>query len=323
MSSEFKAPVRPVAADGQAMDRHLRWLRRYVVTSVIERVVVEAVVVGVATAVVAAVGGSRPVEIALVAVAAAAASAVLRLALAVGTGPVTHRYLLRWRDPTAMLCPVPGGPTDRLDVGTGLDFAVRLERVDAEVDPDDGRRPGLDVYRVDDDRTLLVRSDAGETTALSRLSDGRALVTADGFVPPVGALVVKRSVVDPGDDPIGVVLADHRRQRERLATMGVDGVGTEPGAVLGLVRVEWRAWEELGPVVGPLVAVGPPARFRLGLAVDVPADLVLDRTERSPARRRTRPESGVDRNGVPGAPVPRERASRSAVPADHRGAPHP
>ncbi|MEM9562952.1 MAG: hypothetical protein AAGA93_10060 [Actinomycetota bacterium] len=314
------------------MDPHLRWLRRYVATRVAERVLVEAVLVGGVAATATGLAGATAPDAALVCGAAAVTFAVLRVVLGIGTGPVTHRYLLEWRDPTWGLQPAAGGPAVPQPAGAGLEFAVRLERstgdgpdpdLDANVDQDGGRRSGLDVHRVDGDRVLVIRSDAGETTALSRLGDGRALVTCDGFVPPVAALVVKRVVVGRREDPLDVVLADHRRQRQRLAALGVDCVGIEPGAVIGLVRTEWRAWQELGPIIGPLVALGPPTRFRPGLSVDVPPAVVLARTERSSGRRRNRPESGQNRNGGRGAAVPRARASKSAVPADHRGAPHP
>lgn len=274
------------------MDPHIRWLRRYVVSRVVERVAVEAGLIGVAVGLAADLDGSSPAEAGALAVIAAVTITVLRVLLAVGTNPINHRYLLRWTDPSSRLRIAPGPrPNDTRsdDARThevGLPFLLRLERADDRTDdqvdgPGDERfdeeaGPGIDVFKVEGTRLIVARSDDGELSALTRLSDGRALVTSHGFVPPMENLIVQR--IEGRRGTTEALVSTHVAGLRQLRHRGIDAVGTDPGAVVALLRTEWEAWQQLGPVIGPLVAMGPRRTIRLGLQVDVPAAMILDRT---------------------------------------------
>lgn len=294
------------------MDPHIRWLRRFVLTQVVERVLVEAALIGVAVGGLAVLDGSSRPEAALLAAIAAATTGVLRVTLAVGTNPINHRYLLRWTDPTTRI-QVAARPTAGDDPelnGVPLQFLVRLERSDSADDDGGQPGPGVEVFRAERARLLLARSDDGELTALSRLADGRALVTSDGFLPPVETLVVHRAEPGRGQDPVARVVAAHLDHLLQLRRAGIEAVGIEPGAVVALLRTEWEAWQQLGPIVGPLVALGPRRALRLSLQVDVPPELVLDRTTRPRPGRTRRPAAAT----APAATTPSTSRSTATSP---------
>ena len=312
------------------MDPHLRWLRRLVVARVLERLAAETILVAVVVG--AGVAGARatPIEIGLAAAAAVVAWPTGRLGLALATNPVGHRYLLGWTDPSAGLRVAQGqGPT-AVAVARALDdagfrFLARLRgsgglgptAVDAlgpPTDAGDDPPPGLDLFQADGGRLLAVHSDDGELTVLSRLDDGRLLVTSEGFVPPVRPLVVNRlGATRTGDrepdrgsldagadgggvhDAVGRALLAHVDRLLQLRRLGIEAVATGPPTVAGLARVEWQAWQELGPFLGPLVAIDG-RRPGLRLQVRVPAETVLDRTaaaDPSGRNQRTEPAAGA------------------------------
>ncbi len=286
------------------MDPHLRWLRRLVIARAAERLAIEATVVGGGAALGAAARGWRPAEVLATFVTLAVITATLRFGLALSTNPVNHRYLLQWTDPSIRLLQVGArsdpGPSDdpvtrELEAGS-FRFLARLERSDTQSTGEAGeaRTDGLDVYRADGGQLVVTRSDDDEITVVSRLDDGRSVVTSAGFIPPTDHLLVQRAGGGPGQIPTDALIG-HVERLLILRTEGIEAVATEVDDVIDLAHAEWEAWQEIGPFVGPVLAVEPTRRPRLALQVAVPDELIRDRVGPELASRagrtRSRPAS--------------------------------
>lgn len=276
------------------MDPHLRWLRRLVIARTAERLATEAVAVGVAIALGAVALDWHPADVVTMGFVATTATAILRLALAVATNPVNHRYLLRWTDPSERLGVVDDAVPDDDEVTRELQagsfaFLARLAGSDPEL--------RLDVHRAEGGRLVVSRSEDGEITVLSRLEDGRLLATSAGFIPPTAQLLAQRAGGRPGQIPTDAIIV-HVEGLLSLRAAGVEAVTTSIDDVAALLRTEWEAWQELGPVVGPLIAVGWRRRPHLALAVEVPDRPITDLLSIR--------ESSVD--ATPGATQARKRA---------------
>lgn len=310
------------------MDPQIRWLRRHVQAGVAERVAIEAIVAAVVVATASALVGGRPAEVTALALTAAMALALLRVGLALATNPINHRYLLRWDDPTVGLTEVPVGPDDPVDRSAfeprGLSPLARLEvaasgspasAIDAETsaetsddnedeDEERVRPPGLDLYRADRGRLLVTVGDDGVVTVLSRLADGRSLVTSTDFVPPSDRLVVQR-VPDPASEELGDLLdrlvVEQVGRLLQLRADGIEVVETGVDAVLDGLRAEWEAWQDIGPFIGPLIRLDHRSQPGVALQVAVPAT--------PPRSGQKDPRHG---NGGSDPSVPVVRASSSA-----------
>lgn len=255
------------------MDAHIRWLRRRVITGVGGRILFEFLLVSAATVVtLAAAGGGaagrdRLAPTATAALAAGLTVVGLRLAWALATNPINNRYLLAWTDPSLELQPVPLlDPLDAVPSETGLIFAVRF------ADPATGRSIG--VHRNDSGSTILTAVDGDrEHTAISRLSDGRMLVTSANLIPPCGSVIINRC---PAAGP-SELLQSHSARLDELAGRGLEAIRTDNLAVTEQLHLEWRSWDELGPFVGPFVAVDHHRR-PLAIQVGVDRDSLWTRT---------------------------------------------
>ena len=140
----------------------------------------------------------------------------------------------------------------------------------------------------------MTRSDDDEITVVSRLADGRTVVTSAGFIPPTRRLLVQRAGGGPGQIPTDALI-NHVERLLTLRAEGIEAVATEVDDVIDLARAEWDAWQEIGPFVGPLLAIESSGRPRLGLQIEISDALIRDRTgaELAPrdARTRSRPAS--------------------------------
>lgn len=284
------------------MDPQLRWLRRFVVARTAERVAAEATLVAVLATIGAVGAGASAMGVLLTPIVVAPATAALRIGLALTTNPITARYLLQWTNPSVRLHSAavdqPMAPDDPVtrELRTGsFAFLTRLERSDAPA-------VGLEVSRAEGGQLLVTRGDDGEITVLSRLDDGRLLATSSGFVPPTERLVTQRGGDRPGQIPTDTLI-EHVERLLTLREAGVEAIDTTVDDVLALADDEWRGWQEIGPFVGPLVAVGWRRWPRLALQVDVPDELIWQRSMPATAagtRSRGRPEAltGRDTPGV-------------------------
>lgn len=282
------------------MDPHLRWLRRLVMARAAERVVVEAGVTGLVAAIGAAAAGLTPAFVVLFGLVTIPIAATARLGLALTTNPITTRYLLWWTDPSVRLEPSgrtgPTRPDDAVadELGTSsFTFLVRLDRQDQHP-VDDDEPTGLDVYRAEGARLVVTRSDDDEITILSRLDDGRLLVTSAGFIPPTATLLVQRAGGRPGQIPTDALI-EHVERLLELREAGIEAVETGADDVIALAKAEWEAWQEIGPYIGPLIAVGWRRWPRIGLQVDVPGELIQERVAtRAITASRTRSRAASD-----------------------------
>ncbi len=284
------------------MDPHLRWLRRLVIARAGERLVVEATVVGAGAALGAATLGWRPAEVLATFVTVALIAGGLRFGLAMSTNPISHRYLLQWTDPSADLVVNDRGEPRRSDDSTTRElqagsfrFLARLERSDGsgtDAEPDDDPS-GLDVYRAEGGRLVVTRSNDDEITVVSRLDDGRTMVTSAGFIPPTDHLLVQRAGGGPGQIPTDALIG-HVERLLTLRAAGIEAVVTDVDDVIGVVHAEWAAWQEIGPFVGPFVAIEPSRRPGFTLQVDVPDGLIRGRIGAGPRAARTRSRSAAD-----------------------------
>lgn len=256
------------------MDPSLLWLRRHILVRAAERAAIETVIATGLVAGALIVVGVTPIDAAAVAIPAGPLLIALRLVAALATNPVGHRFLSAWTDPTDNLEVVsraedePGADQAMIDE-LGFRFVMGLARSDERRSADGTTGDRIDLYRGGGGRVLLGRDGVGELTALSRLSDGRLLVTSSGLVPPRSGLVVNH--VDRG--PVDHLVEAHGRRLVELAGAQIDARPTWPDAMVELLGLEWDAWFQLGPVVGPLLAMErrrrPSARFEFRVDPDL------------------------------------------------------
>ena len=87
---------------------------------------------------------------------------------------------------------------------------------------------------------------------LSKLSDGRILVTTREFVPPHERVVLNQN----RRQSLGGLIESHVEMLDILRRMGLHVVESSSDVVVDQLRFEWEAWDHLGPFFGPLLAVG-------------------------------------------------------------------
>ncbi len=268
------------------MDPHAQWLRRYVAARVATRLMIEAVVIAALVCAVTAVVGLQPALILPVGFAAAQIHVVVRIAAALATNPINLRYLMGWDSRSRFLQPVsvgtaeqrsridgrfkdldldhlltlgePGGPgrpgeSAEPAVGRREIYGSKSRLVIVAVDPgsgspsDDGddRAPAEPEEQLDEDL-----SDSC-LTAISRLADGRLVVTTSEVVPPHAGVIMNRC------PEVGVpdLLLSHVEMLDRLRQHGLRTVRCGAEAAIDQLHCEWEAWDRLGPFLGPFLAV--------------------------------------------------------------------
>lgn len=267
------------------MDEALRWLRRYILVRATERAVAEATVIGLVAGTVAGFLGASAFETVLLGLVAGPVGATLRVLGALATNPVSHRYLLEWSDPSGLLRVAqtdqqgsgeagPGidqrQPEVWLDGASGFRFMLRLDLPESA--------GGVDLFRHISGQVMVIAGDrcgAGDRTLgdrdltlLSKLSDGRLVVTSTALFPPRAGLLVNQ--VDSGQ--MLRLVASHRERLIGLVAGGASVTPTWPESVTDLFRLEWEGWQDLGPFAGPLVAVQPSGSDWARLQVQVPPE---------------------------------------------------
>lgn len=288
------------------MDPHVRWMRRFLLSKTAGRVSVEAVVVGAAAGAGAFTYDPSLALAAVLGLLVAQVTAGLRLATAVLGNPIDHRYLMAWSNPAGRLRPSPDRVPENLDAAAalgevGFEHVLRL---------DDDHPGGIDVFQATSGLAVLAVADDGELTALSRLADGRLLVTSPGFVPPYDGVIVGRH---RRAQPLEL-LTTHVERLEALRRAGATPVTAKPSLVLDQIRAEWQAWQELGPFIGPLVATGERRRNPLRLQFRIPDQLVWDRSRSTglPPVQRTMEEPSP--SPMPATEPPTVEAPKAVAP---------
>lgn len=244
------------------MDPHVRWLRRFVLSRAVARVVAEAVAIAVAALAVALVIGVDPVVGIVLSAVVAQLFAASRLGAAILANPVNHRYLMAWPDDADRLQPTTDrgrapGPLDASLAGDGLHHLVTLESFDPKHADRPDRRQAIDRHEVYASPCRLVVATVGAEdrpfTVLSRLADGRLLVTSAEMVPPHCGLVINLS---RRGSPAELILS-HVEALDELRRRGLPAVRAGHEVVIDQLHLEWLSWNQLGPFVGPLLAVDP------------------------------------------------------------------
>ncbi|MGI9598448.1 MAG: hypothetical protein ACR2QK_19945 [Acidimicrobiales bacterium] len=266
------------------MDPHVRWLRRHLISRVLGRLAVETAIVVAVTGLVTARAGVGPLLVGVTAVVGGHLFALARLSAAIVFNPINHRYLTRW-------LANDGGVRPRQVTATDQRGETALHSELAEI----GLRPLLtlgspehgSLYELHASPSRLIvtatassHSAGGSSavagrslTALSRLADGRVLVTSPEVIPPHRALLINRS----GDPEPTELVLDHLDRLDLLQQQGLVAVGAGHDVVTDQLRFEWEAWNELGPFVGPLLAVDTRRQLHL-LQVPVSAGQLWSRT---------------------------------------------
>jgi hypothetical protein len=181
-----------------------------------------------------------------------------RIGTALIGNPVQHRYLMEWSDLSSRLEPMPEAgrepqPSDRQLSGIGLSPLTRLGVKDGAA-----TTVAFEVYRSPSKLVLVtVEAESGLAMALSRMTDDRVLVTCTDFVPP-GVEVILNTAPPSGDggaNALADLVMHHVTKLDELKELGLLAAPAGPELVAAQVRLEWRAWQFLGPFIGPLISV--------------------------------------------------------------------
>ena len=307
----------PIGID---MDRHIRWLRRYVLWRVSVRLALESATVAIAVVAVYLVGAIGPGGLTLpglgttglgwpaamvIAIAVVQLFAITRLALALATGSVNVRYLLAWDKSASAVTTLPNiGATARQDAerthamdAVGFHYLAALARPGKQ-------QAAFEVYTIDSGLVMLCASHDEPTIALSQLSTGTLLLTTTEVVPPSTGLLVNlvtaEDAASKGAGPLTFLVSEHRHAIGRLQAAGVEALVTTAAVVGEYLDREWDAWDQLGPFVGSLVRVEPGTR-PFALEVVPPLGQLHDRIM-----------SSITITPTVSAPVERRRAVRYA-----------
>lgn len=256
-------------ADVHVMDRHVRWFRRELANGVARRLALEAPVVGALILAISLVLGSGPIAAIATSALGVPGFLVLRVGLALASNPVTSAYLLRWPHPGSTIAAVE--PTC---VGTATDTALKQFRFTLRGAFDEWGGAITNLYTMDSGQIVVTTSDADDVMAISALGDRRLVVTSTQMVPPHERLIVNR--VESPD--VRALLTSHLDLLKRIMQQGsIDVLESTMDQVVEVLAIEWDAWDQIGPVLGPFVRIGQRSQPTL-LQVHVPSEEILRRT---------------------------------------------
>lgn len=278
--------LRPVPGAGAALDPHVRWLRTR-----IQRTLARSTAVAWLVAAVVATAGLHRLGAARWAVAVPGGLAlglgvvVVAVARAALTNPFSVGWLRARRRANRRL---QLGPVDPLAPPLGRSAAVTAAVWDRSEPP----RPVVDLYHASG-RVLVARHRGeGWLSVLTRLDDGRILVTDTAAPVPHSRLVV--NLVLDGD--LDALLGRHGEVAAALGSSGAPGERADPALYLELRAVEEAALAQLGPRLAPFANPFPPARQLRLLGPLPPAELLhlagvaaVGATGATPATGRQRP----------------------------------
>lgn len=277
------------------MDRHIHWLREFVIRTVLVRVAIVAAAVTAALQVILVLSSSHAVLSTLPwTILAGEATAVGLIALAITTNPLNRKFLRTFADaPVQLVASV--GP-DEMHANAAELQQWQLRPVVVVTDPDNEAGMAFDLLQPANQLvTAAVNRATGSVALMSRLSDGRILHTTDLIVPPSESLVVN---TQHGAGPGGLVSA-HRAMMKQLVAGGVNPVPNGATLFAAAQAAEHAGYGELGSVVGSFLNVDAnPSYFRLLVRPDPRRVLELSRHHR--VRSEERQEHGHRSSGSPG-----------------------
>lgn len=251
------------------MDRHVRWFRREVAVGVVRRLSAETIVVGTVMLGALLVWGDGPLYAFTGAALSIPAFLFARVGLALASNPITAAYLMRWPHPASTV--ISAEPTS---LGTETDTALKHFRFSLRGAFDEWGGATTNLYTMDSSQIVVTTSDQDDVVATSVLADRRLVVTTTQLLPPHERLIVNHvGVVD-----VRAVLTSHVALLKRVS--GIEGSGVVASTmdhVIEVLAIEWDAWDQIGPFLGPLVSVGQ-RRYTMHLQTIVSPDEILERT---------------------------------------------
>ncbi|NNC80699.1 MAG: hypothetical protein HKN94_11175 [Acidimicrobiales bacterium] len=236
------------------MDRHVAWLKRVALTRTLVRLTLEAVLVGdLSLLALLATGTDRWVAIPW-ALVAGVVFAIVRFTLALHINPVGYGFLKRFSEQRINhQIEVPLDLVEPTIEATAASFfgSVNMHWL-ATVDDDAGWTTRLQLYRTDD-RVIIgaVADDGSEPMFVSRLEDGRIVVSSKTFIPFRRGLIA--NMVRRGR--LRKVLESHVDALDLAIASGAELGRVEADAIIHVLTSEQDSWTQLGPFVGPFVSV--------------------------------------------------------------------
>ena len=225
----------------------MRWFRREIALKVARRLGVEVAVICALVA-----GGlfAADVEITFVGLAIvliAPTFIVLRLLISCAVNPTSSSYLIRWPRPAGPL--TPAEPTN---AGSAVDVALETAGFFSRGAFTEWGGATTNLYD-DASRRLVMTSSDHDVIILTGLDDGRLCITTTNVIPPHERLIVNH---DRQSD-VGGLLASHGALVDEVThKSAARRVDVNAHFVVQLLAIEWDAWDQLGPLYGPFVAVG-------------------------------------------------------------------
>jgi hypothetical protein len=255
--------------DVQDMDRHVRWFRREVAIGVARRLSAETIVVGTGILGTLLVLGSGPLSAFAGAALSLPAFVFVRVAIALASNPITATYLMRWPHPASTVTSV-----ESTSLGTKTDTALNQFRFSLRGAFDEWGGATTNLYTMGSGQIIVTTSEEDDVMAVSVRADRRLVVTTTQLLPPHERLIVNHvGVVD-----VRELLTSHVALLKRVGgTEGSAVVAATMDQVIEVLAVEWDAWDQIGPFLGPLVAVGQ-RRYTTLLQVMVSPGEILERT---------------------------------------------
>jgi hypothetical protein len=282
------------------MDRHVRWFKREIAVGVAQRLAVETFVAGAILVAVLLLAGTEPLGAIVGAFVAMPIFALLRVGLACFSNPLTSAYLMRWPHPSGQVL-----PTGQTNVGSKTDTALKGFQFTARGAFNEWGGAVTNVYTRDSNQIIVTTGDDDDLVVLTALDDERLVISSKQLIPPHERLVMNRR----HDGDVRAILASHIELVKDLTVNGgctVTQVGIDQ--VMELLAIEWDAWDQIGPLIGPFVSVGQRRQPTL-LQVQVSANEILERTgasaPRITAQRASAPAlAPVAAAALPTAPAP-------------------
>lgn len=284
----------------------MRWFRREIAAGVAQRLAAEAVVVSALTLGALLAAGSDALVALMASAIAFPAFVVLRVALACASNPMTSAALMRWPHPTGSI-----RPAEQTNIGSSVDTALKSFRFSPRGAFDEWGGSTTNIYTRDTNQVIVGSSEEDDLLVISALHDDRLVVTTTQLVPPHEKLIVNRQA----SNDVRTVLSAHV---DLIKHLNGDGppqlVPVSLDDVMRFLAIEWDAWDQIGPLLGPFVAIGQKRQPTL-MQVHVSSTEILERTGAPEPRITVRPSGNAGvLTQAPSANRPEIAASRPSLP---------
>lgn len=251
-----------------------RWFSREVMVSVAQRLLLESAVAGFIVLIATILSGITPLISIIAAIVSGAGFAVVRLAASCFLNPLNSPYLIRWPHPSGEI-----RPTRQSNVGSDTDRALTAIEFTARGAIDEWGGAITNVYTRASNQMIVLTSSDDDLIVLSGLADNRLVVTTKQLIPPHEQIVVNHCY----ESDVQALLENHNDLLGTLAEAGHQPMAMTLDHIIELLALEWDAWNQIGPFIGPFVSVGQRRPVGL-LQVRVSSDEILERSMATPPR---------------------------------------